>query len=172
MGGWGSEQPWRATRACGYAGRKEWWMADQQHSAPGTGRSRPSRRRIHCPLHPETRLLSVSAKLSLFTTELGDLIVRGHGRATAANLMLAYRQVVPLHNEWLEGFWCDDCQQTRWWHVQRHDRVRHTLRPVAPGLWQQAAGVIHPRGNPTVSDFSRRAARANGIHGLKQFGTI
>lgn len=144
-------------------------MALDQGSVVPRRRSRSPRRRLFCPLHPETQLFSVSAKLGLFTTELGDLIVRGHGRATAATLLHAFKHVVPLQNEWLEGFWCEDCQQSRWWHVRRHDRVQHSLSPIPHELWQQASGVIHPRGNPSVSDFSRRAARASGVHGLQQF---
>jgi hypothetical protein len=132
-------------------------------------RSRPARRRLLCPLHPEAQLLSVSPKISLYVTELGQLLARGHSRSTAGSLLHAYRSVVPLENEWLEGFWCEACQQTTWWHVQRHDRVQHSLRPISRELWQQASGLILPEGNPTVSDYSRRQARAGGVQGLSQF---
>ncbi len=148
------------------------------HSEPHTSASQPKHRRnrrrsrrreLLCPLHPESRLLSVSAKHRLYATEVGQLLIRGLSRRRSDELLQAYRHVLPLENEWLEAFWCESCGSSRWWHVQRHGGLEHSLRPVARELWEQASGVIRPEGNPTISQFSRRQARATGVQGLKQY---
>lgn len=100
---------------------------------------------------------------------MGPLVLRGLSRRRADALLAAYQRVLPLSDEWLEGFWCDACACTSWWHVRRIDRHGYTLHDVARELWEQASGVIRAEGNPTVSDFSRRHARANGVHGLHQY---
>ncbi len=132
-------------------------------------RRRSRRRELLCPLHPEIKLLSVSAKHRLYATEVGQLLIRGLSRRRSDELLQAYRHVLPLENEWLEAFWCEGCGCSRWWHVQRHGGLEHSLRPVPRELWEQASGVIRPEGNPTISQFSRRQARATGVQGLKQF---
>jgi hypothetical protein len=53
--------------------------------------------------------------------------------------------------------------------VQRHDRHDYNLSKVPRDLWEQASGVIRVEGNPTVSQFSRRQARATGVQGLRQY---
>jgi hypothetical protein len=41
---------------------------------------------------------------------------------------------------------------------------------IAPiELWQQAVGVTHPDGNPTVGEFTRRHARMTGYDARKEF---
>ena len=44
--------------------------------------------------------------------------------------------------------------------------------PAPKELWQQVAGVVNPQGNPTVSEFTRKAARANGLNGRKMFNFL
>ncbi|MEB3362328.1 MAG: hypothetical protein VKI42_09430 [Synechococcaceae cyanobacterium] len=43
------------------------------------------------------------------------------------------------------------------------------LSPVPVELWEQATGVVRPEGNPTVSQYTRRQARATGVTGMRQF---
>ena len=130
---------------------------------------RPSRRQIFCPSHPEQRLLSVSPKHHLYLTEAGPLIVRGLSKRKADELLRAYRKVLPLSDEWLECFWCEQCLSSCWWHVRRFDRHTHVLSPVPGELWERATGVVRPEGNPTVSQFTRRQARATGVTGMRQY---
>jgi hypothetical protein len=132
-------------------------------------RSRSRRRVLFCPHHPEERLLSVSPKHHIYLTDVGHLVVRGLSRKKADEVLQAYRRVVALTDEWLECFWCESCQSSTWWHVRRHDRLSYTLSAVERGLWEQASGVIRPEGNPSVSQFSRRHARATGVQGLRQY---
>ena len=140
-------------------------------STPGGRRERrrPRRRELHCPLHPEQRLFSVSPKHHLYLTDVGQLMIRGLSKRRADELLAAYKRVLPLTNEWIECFWCEDCATSTWWHVTRHDRTAHSLAPVSRELWEQASGVIRAEGNPSVSQFSRRQARAAGVHGLRQY---
>lgn len=95
--------------------------------------------------------------------------MKGMSKRTAEKVLLAYNQVLSLSDEWLECFWCEDCQVSTWWHVKRLGPLEYTLETVAKELWEQASGVIRPEGNPSVSQFTRRNARFGGIQGLRQF---
>lgn len=130
---------------------------------------RPARRELFCPHHPEQRLFSVSAKHHLYLTEAGPLILRGLSKRRADELLSAYRKVLPLTDEWIERFWCEQCGSSSWWHVRRLDRISYTISAVPVELWEQATGVVRPEGNPTVSQFTRRHARANGVTGMRQY---
>lgn len=132
-------------------------------------RRRPRRRELLCPLHPEQKLFSVSPKHHLYITDVGQLVLRGLSKRKADELLAAYKRVLPLSDEWLECFWCEDCGSSSWWHVTRLEKQVYTLSPVARDLWEQASGVIRPEGNPTISEFSRRQARACGVHGLRTY---
>jgi hypothetical protein len=132
-------------------------------------RRRPRRRELFCPSHPEAKLISVSGKHHLYLTDVGQLVIRGLSKRKADEILAAFNHVVPLSNEWLECFWCDDCQDSKWWHVKRNDRLSHTLHPAPRELWEQATGVIRPEGNPTISQYTRRHARASGVSGRRQF---
>ncbi len=132
-------------------------------------RRRARRRELRCPRHPEQKIFSVSPKHHLYVTDVGQLMLRGLSKRRADELLAAYRRVLPLTNEWIECFWCDACACTSWWHVQRHDRHDYSLNKVPRELWEQATGVIRVEGNPTVSQFSRRQARASGVHGMRQY---
>jgi hypothetical protein len=135
-------------------------------------RSRPRRRKLMCPMHPEHKILSVSPKHYLYLTEAGQLVLRGMSRQKADEVMAAYRQVLPLSNEWLECFWCEACNSATWWHIQRQDKLEFTILPVSREIWENASGVIRVEGNPTVSQFSRRSARATGVTGMRQYRFI
>jgi hypothetical protein len=130
-------------------------------------RKRSQRRSIYCPLHG-CHLDSASQKYSIYADTTEQLQSRGVGRKTAL-LLIATNTTIPLTGEWLEAFWCDHCQQTQWYHVKRVGDRRYELRPAPAELWQQVQGVTHPRGNPSVSDFTLKASRMNGYQGLRQF---
>jgi len=132
-------------------------------------RRRSKRRELLCPKHPEQKIFSVSAKYHLYVTEIGQLMLRGLSKRKSDELLAAFNRVLPLTGEWLECFWCEDCQSSSWWHVNRHDQQEYSLSSIPRELWEQASGVIRAEGNPTVSDFSRRQARATGVTGLRQY---
>lgn len=132
-------------------------------------RKRSKRRAIYCPVHG-CYLDSVSQKHSLYADQVEQLQQRGIGRRQA-KLAIAEQSAVPLSNEWLEAFWCDHCQASRWYHIRKVEGTPtvYQLSDVPPNLWQQATGVIHSEGNPSVSEFTRQQARMLGFDGLKAF---
>lgn len=83
-------------------------------------------------------------------------------------MLVASKTAVPLEGEWLEAFWCRECQQSRWYHVRKHDR-NYEVSLAPPELWQQATGVINPQGNPSVGEFTRKQSRMLGYNGIKEF---
>jgi len=123
-------------------------------------RRRSKRRPIYCPVHG-CYLDSVSQKHSLFTEQVSHLQQRGIPRREAL-LLVASRTAVLLEGEWLEAFWCEQCQTTTWYHVHKQDMV-YMLSAAPAELWQQASGVIHPHHNPGVSEFTVRSARQTGL---------
>jgi hypothetical protein len=138
------------------------------HVKPARQR-RSARRELFCPHHQDQRILSVSEKHHLYLTEAGPLILRGLSKRKAEELLSAYRKVLPLTDEWIERFWCEQCVSSTWWHVRRLDRLNYIISAVPVELWEQATGVLRPEGNPTVSQFTRRQARASGVTGMRQY---
>ncbi|WP_414568899.1 hypothetical protein [Nostoc sp. CCY 9925] len=129
-------------------------------------RKRSKRRAIYCPIHG-CYLDSVSQKYKLYADRAGQLQQRGIGRQNAL-ILVATKTAIPLEGEWLEEFWCNLCQQTKWYHVKKCDRTYEVA--IAPSeLWQQASGVIHPEGNPSVGEFTKRQARIAGSSSTKDF---
>ncbi len=140
-------------------------------------RKRSKRRGIYCPIHG-CYLNSVSQKYRLFADRPGQLQQRGIGRQTAL-FLIAAKTAVSLEGEWLEAFWCDQCQETKWYHVQCRvtkdtpQQLRtYEVKVASPELWQQAIGVVHPEGNPTVSEFTRRHARMVSYKTRQDFGFV
>lgn len=129
-------------------------------------RNRSKRRAIYCPTHG-CYLDSVSQKYALHTTKPEHLQQRGMGRRLALTV-IAGLGTVPLSGEWLEAFWCSECQQTQWYHVRKIVNG-YDLSPAPAELWLQASGVILPTGNPTVGEFTRRQARQTTYAGAKDF---
>jgi hypothetical protein len=129
-------------------------------------RRRSKRRAIYCPIHG-CYLDSASQKYPLFADRAGQLQQRGMNRRDAL-MLVASRTAVPLDGEWLEAFWCSECQETRWYHVRKQDNS-YNISPAPPELWQQATGVINPQGNPSVGEFTRKQSRMLGYNGLKEF---
>jgi hypothetical protein len=130
-------------------------------------RKRSKRRAIYCLIH-DCYLESVSQKYPLFADQAGQLQQRGVGRKQAM-LLMATKTTVPLQGEWLEAFWCPECQKTVWYHVHKIDNRAYRITPAPVELWQQVAGVIHPEGNPTVGEFTRRQSRLTTYQGIKDF---
>lgn len=131
-------------------------------------RKRSRRRAIFCPEHG-CYLDSVSQKHPLYTESAEKLRSRGVNRFAALTL-IANNTTVLLAGEWLEAFWCPDCEDVRWYHVKRVGDRGYELCNVPHTLWLQATGVINPGGNPSVGEFTRRQARAKArIH---DFGLV
>ena len=120
-------------------------------------RKRSKRRAIYCPIHG-CHLDSVSQKYSMFADTAGQLQQRGISRQNA-RMLVANQTAVSLGGEWLEAFWCTQCQETKWYHVQKRDAQTYNVSVAPIELWQQAIGVINPEGNPSVGEFTRRQAR-------------
>lgn len=127
-------------------------------------RKRSKRRGIYCPVH-QCYLDSTSRKYSLFADSPEQLQHRGMKRLSALMLIKSCT-AIPLSGEWLEEFWCQACQETRWYHVCRSNnpilkggQFIYRLSPAPQELWQQVSGVACVDGNPSVSEFTRRAAR-------------
>ena len=130
-------------------------------------RSRSKRRALYCPIHGHY-LDSVSAKYTLFADRSEQLQERGVGRKTAL-LLMSSRTTVTLEREWLEAFWCSECQKTQWYHVRKADDRAYNVCTAPPELWQQAQNVAHPSGNPSVSEFTRRQSRMMKHNTLSDF---
>jgi hypothetical protein len=133
-------------------------------------RKRSQRRAIYCPVHA-CYLDSVSPKFPLYADTAGQLQVRGIG-SRAARLAVATYGVVPLTGEWIEAFWCHECQSTEWYHVKKVGERAYEIRKAPRDLWQNATGVVDPHQNPTVSEFSFRASRGYSPYGRKGFRAL
>ncbi|MGB3639023.1 MAG: hypothetical protein WBA39_15820, partial [Rivularia sp. (in: cyanobacteria)] len=101
----------------------------------------------------------------LFASHPGQLQQKGIGRLHA-KILIASQTAVLLEDEWLEAFWCDECQQTKWYRVKigknslkNGGRTSYSISLAPEQLWEQAVGVDETRGNPSVSEFTRRHAR-------------
>lgn len=99
------------------------------------------------------------------------------GRQTAL-ILVAQKTAVPIQGEWLEEFWCDECQEKKWYHVKKNDQLHskshlpqctYSVRIAPPSLWGQATGVIDAKGNSSVSEFTRRQSRMIGNKSSKDF---
>ena len=120
------------------------------------GRSKS--RELFCPAHPEQRIAGNGRKYFLHLVEHEALRQRGMSDKRARLVIQAY-PVLVLSNEWLEELFCPQCGCNRWCHVTRLDRVAHTVRWAPRELWQQVAHVDPLVPNPSVSQFTRRAAK-------------
>lgn len=119
-------------------------------------RKRSKPRPIYCPLH-RCRIESVSQKHSLYADCPKHLQQRGVGKFSA-QMLIRTKTTVILDGEWLEAFWCDRCDQTKWYHVRKCSSVYNLSVPCRE-LWQRASGVTPVEGNPSVGEFTQRQAR-------------
>jgi hypothetical protein len=62
---------------------------------------------------------SVSQKYALYADRAEHLQQRGMNRRDAL-MLVASQTAVPLDGEWLEAFWCPECEKTQWYHVRKH----------------------------------------------------
>ena len=120
------------------------------------GRSR--KRELFCPAHPEQRIEGNGQKYFLHLLSPEELKARGMPHKKAQLVIDAY-PVLVLSNEWLEELFCPQCGSSHWCHVVKHDRVLHSVSWAPRELWQQVAHVDPLVPNPSVSQFTRRAAR-------------
>ncbi len=135
-------------------------------------RKRSKRRAIYCPVHG-CYLHSVSQKYRLFSSCPRQLQQKGIGRQNA-KILIASQTAVVLEDEWLEAFWCDECQQTKWYRVEKLGKnsdknagqTSYSISLAPTQLWEQAIGVDEARGNPSVSEFTRRHARMASYENL------
>ena len=130
-------------------------------------RKRSKRRGIYCPEHG-CYLDSVSPKRTLYADKPEYLRQKGVSRKNAL-MLIAQETAIALDGEWLEAFWCKYCQETKWYHVRRDSSGAYSLSVASRELWQQVQGVIHPHGNPSVGEFTRRSACMAGYQGMNQF---
>jgi hypothetical protein len=130
-------------------------------------RNRSKRRAIYCPVHG-CYIDSVSQKHRLYADKAEQLRSRGMGRKASVRVMASYT-TVPLSGEWLEAFWCEECQQNEWYWVKQLEDRTYQLFTIPEDLWQQAQGVILPSGNPTVSEFTLRQSKRMNYYGVKDF---
>jgi hypothetical protein len=136
-------------------------------------RNRSKRRTILCPRHG-CLIDSASKKFTLFADRAEQLQNRGVARLNALTL-IASRGTVHLSGEWVEAFWCDQCQKTEWYHVRRlesgvsHRANGYELSAIPQELWKQVAGTIDPAGNASVGEFTKRQSRMVGFNGVKDF---
>ncbi|MBD2140389.1 hypothetical protein H6F39_03095 [Anabaena sp. FACHB-1250] len=132
-------------------------------------RKRSQRRAIRCPIH-NCYIDSVSQKYGLFAEKPGQLQARGIARREAM-ILVAAKTTVSLEGEWLEAFWCQECQETRWYHVHKL-KSKYELCLASAEMWQQATGVIDPHRNPSVGEFTYRQSRTLNGNSVKDFSNM
>lgn len=119
-------------------------------------RRRSKRRAIYCLEH-RCLMDSVSPKHPLYAVSVAQLRQSGIPRKQALTLMSSH-ETIPLFDQWIECFWCPQCQRREWYHVRKLERS-YLVSIAPPELWQRATGTINPDGNPSVGEFTRRQAR-------------
>ena len=87
------------------------------HRRCDQNRKRSERRAIDCQMH-ECSIHSVSQKYSLFTnsTEPSQYIEASRQNTL---MLVVSKTVVDEESEWLQAFWCDECQETTWDQVHK-----------------------------------------------------
>lgn len=130
----------------------------QQQPQDRRSRGRSKRRQLFCPAHPEQRVYGQGPQYFLHLLKAEELRQRGMADKKARLVIQAY-PVLVLRNEWLEELFCPECGQSHWCHIVKHDASTYTVRWAPRELWQQVAHVDPLVPNPSVSQFSRHAAR-------------
>ncbi|WP_424099185.1 hypothetical protein [Moorena producens] len=145
-------------------------QATDQKKRCQRNRKRSKRRAILCPIHG-CYLDSVSQKYRLFADRPGQLQARGVKQKYAL-MLIASKTTVAIEGEWVEAFWCSECQETKWYHVCKSGDRTYKVSLAPAELWQQVTGVIDPDGNSSVGEFTRRQSKRIGFYGVKDFGAI
>ena len=99
-------------------------------------RNRSRRRAIYCLIH-SYHLDSVSQKGWLYTDKAEHLQTQRLGLKALLSVISSYT-TVSIDNERLEAFWCEGCQQGKWYWVARPPENDYTLNGIPKNLWQQA----------------------------------
>ena len=123
---------------------------------------RPKSRQLFCPKHPDQLIQGNGKKYFLHLLSPSDLQQRGIAAKKARLIINAY-PVLVLSSEWLEELYCPMCGCLMWFHITRHDRANHSVRKASRDLWEQVAHVDPINANPSVSEYSRNAARRNNV---------
>lgn len=119
-------------------------------------RKRSKRRAIYCPQHG-CYIDSVSQKYPIYADRPEHLREQGMTKKKAT-LVLATRTAVRV-DEWIEAFWCPECEGVEWYRVRKTENRTYELSLVPRELWQRVEGAIDPFGNPSVSEFTRKQAK-------------
>jgi len=127
-------------------------------TSPAKRNRRPKKRQLFCPVHEDQLIQGNGTKYFLHLLTPEEVQQRGVSAKKAQLIINAY-PVLVLSNEWLEELFCPKCGSNHWCHVIKHDTVRHTVRWAPRELWEQVAHVDPSAANPTVSEFTRNAAR-------------
>ncbi|MEL7355034.1 MAG: hypothetical protein AAFN40_00590 [Cyanobacteria bacterium J06560_6] len=109
----------------------------------------------------------MSSKRPLYADQPEQLQSKGLSRKKAT-MLIAQKTTIALNQEWLEAFWCSECYETQWYHVQRNDEGQYIASLAERELWQRAQGVIPSHGNPSVGEFSRKQACMSQYHLMQQ----
>lgn len=128
-------------------------------------RKRSRRREIYCSIH-NCYIDSVSQKYSIYSNQSSQLKQLGIGKSASRRILSNHSEVI-LREHWLEAFWCKECQDVQWYHIRKTGQT-YQVSVAPPKLWQRAVGVIDPRGNPSVGEFTQKHSRMAG-HQIKQF---
>lgn len=84
-------------------------------------RKRSKRRAIYCPIH-QCYLQSVSRKFPLLALHQDD---------RSDPVQMITEAIASVKEEWLEAFWCEECQESRWYHV-KHKNFGNNCTHQAP----------------------------------------
>lgn len=76
----------------------------------------------------------------------------------SAQMLITAKGTVTLNGQWLEKFWCSECQESKWYRVSKCDRT-YNISVAPTEVWQRSQGVSNPEGNPSVGEFTRWQSR-------------
>ena len=121
-------------------------------------RSRPKRRELFCPAHPDQLIQGNGRKYFLHLLQPEQLQQRGISAKKAQLIINAY-PVLVLSNEWLEELFCPQCGTTVGATI-KHDAVLHgalgaagIMKQVAHDHSGQSDGErVHPPQRPSQCD--------------------
>lgn len=109
-------------------------------------RKRSKRRAIYCPIH-SCHLDSVSRKYRIYS----DKFLTRH----TGPLLIGKYRTVPIKGEWLEAFWCQECQQKNWYYIRYFEDGTYETSLATKEIWHQLTGVMGSQGNPAVGELTR-----------------
>ena len=123
-------------------------------------RKRNYRRNISCPIN-DCHIQSTGEKYRL-TTLYEDIPTFTQQERSRDNIIYLTAAKIPcyLEDEWLECFWCSECNKNNFYHVKKwRNGSYQALPPIATSAWNRAVGVAYPEGIPGISQYSQRFAK-------------